>query len=96
MLLFGKMLDPQPPSEWRWRPAWSPWPTSTGTVTHHSHSHDHDHGHDHDHATAMAPRDPPLKFLINLICPGMVLLSFIFSRGRGVAAFAAAGARCTR
>ena len=31
----------------------------------------HEHGHHHS----------PLKFLINLICPGMVLLSFIFSAG---------------
>src|SRR5215471_5551767 len=42
----------------------------------HSHTHDHDHGHDHDHH-----RHSPLKFLIKLICPGMVLLSFIFAAG---------------
>jgi NADH-quinone oxidoreductase subunit L len=44
----------------------------------HDHPHAHDHGHDHGHG-----RDPhsPLKFLIKLICPGMVLLSFIFGAG---------------
>src|ERR1700722_4554499 len=38
----------------------------------HGHDHPHEHGHGHHHAS-------PLKKLINIICPGMVLLSFIFS-----------------
>jgi NADH-quinone oxidoreductase subunit L len=53
----------------------------------HSHTHDHDHAHDHVHPHA-DPHDhshhhhsSPLKALIKLICPGMVLLSFIFSVG---------------
>src|SRR4051812_43013096 len=42
----------------------------------HGHTHDHDHGHDHEHGRH---HHSPLKFLVNLICPGMILLSFIFS-----------------
>jgi len=58
----------------------------------HGHDHDHEHGHTHDHTHTHDAQDhahdhghghvhSPLKFLINLICPGMVLLSFIFSLG---------------
>ncbi len=57
----------------------------------HSHPHDHSHGHTHDHSHGDHSHDhshdahghshSPLKFLINLICPGMILLSFIFSAG---------------
>jgi NADH-quinone oxidoreductase subunit L len=57
----------------------------------HTHDHDHDHGHDHGHTHTHDAHDhghddhghhhSPLKFLIKLICPGMVLLSFIFSAG---------------
>ena len=43
MLLFGKLLDPQPG------------------------------GGEHPHS--------PLKFLVSILCPGMVLLSFVFSAG---------------
>src|SRR5262252_2740385 len=83
MLLFGKRLDPQPPSTVAIAPG----------VEHvhddhdhghshshngHSHSHSHDHGHSHDHAHEH-PHASPLKTLVSLICPGMVLLSFIFS-----------------
>ncbi len=50
--------------------------TRTITSTDHDHDHDHDHGHEHGHHA-----HSPLKFLVNLICPGMVLLSFIFSAG---------------
>jgi len=78
MLLFGKMLDPQPASDVAVAPG----------VEHvhdehdhhhphdhqHAHGHDHDHGHDHRHGS-------PLKMLVSLICPGMVLISFILSAG---------------
>ena len=54
----------------------------------HDHSHDHGHTHDHDHAHTHDAHDShghhhasPLKFLIKLICPGMILISFIFSMG---------------
>src|SRR5450759_3763076 len=56
----------------------------------HDHNHDHAHDHDHDHDHVDRPgglshqhghHHSPLKFLINLICPGMILLSFLFSAG---------------
>jgi NADH-quinone oxidoreductase subunit L len=59
MLLVGKLLDPQPPSDVAVAPGVGPAP--------------HDHGQAH--------RRSPLKFLISLLCPGMVLVSFIFSVG---------------
>ena len=59
MLLVGKLLDPQPPSDVAVAPGVGP--------VH------HDQGHAHQHS--------PLKFLISLLCPGLVLLSFIFSVG---------------
>jgi len=59
MLLAGKRLDPQPPSDVAVAPGVEP-------------AH-HDHGHAHQHS--------PFKFLVSLVCPGMVLLSFIFSVG---------------
>jgi len=61
MLLFGRLLDPQPESA-----------LAVAAGVEHGHSHEHVHEH-HPHA--------PLKWLINLICPGMVLISFIFSAG---------------
>src|SRR6186713_1205662 len=60
----------------------------------HSHDHDHGHDHHHHHDTEHGhigehvhshPHEPnhhhdsPLKFLIKLICPGMILLSFLFA-----------------
>src|SRR5664279_3991199 len=84
MLLFGKTLDPQPKSEVAVAPGVEP------IFEHghdHDHAHDHDHGHDHNHAHGHDPEHghhhphSPLKFLIDLICPGMILLSFIFSAG---------------
>src|SRR6185437_10511560 len=48
----------------------------------HDHSHDHAHDHDHDHSHGHGHHhSSPLKTLIKLICPGMVLLSFLFSAG---------------
>ena len=103
MLLFGKKLDPQPASEVAVAPGVEP-------IYEHGHDHDHrDHGHSHDHGHTHDSRSrsrhdhghghhhhSPLKFLINLICPGMVLLSFIFSAGAVLAAFAAAPSACIR
>jgi NADH-quinone oxidoreductase subunit L len=59
MLLVGKWLDPQPPSEVAVAPGVEP-------AVEHVHAHHH---------------PGPLQNLIRLICPGMVLLSFIFSAG---------------
>ena len=70
MLLLGKKLDPQPASEVAVAPGVEPVPDE------HGHGHaagGSGHGHGHAHS--------PLKKLINFICPGMVLLSFIFSAG---------------
>ena len=89
MLLFGRLLDPQPPS--------------TVAVAHgvehthdehthdehehhhhgipHSHSHEHATGHDHDHDHDHHHHGSPLKVLISLLCPGMVLISFLLSAG---------------
>src|SRR5215467_7107308 len=78
MLLFGKMLDPQPPSTVAVaegvEPVHDDHDHDHGHTHDHSHGHDHDHGHDHHHA-------PATRGLIKLISPGMVLLSFIFSVG---------------
>jgi NADH-quinone oxidoreductase subunit L len=72
MLLVGKWLDPQPASAVAVAPGVEP------VADGHGHGHGqakahptHEHGHVH----------APLKKLINIICPGMVLLSFIFSAG---------------
>src|SRR6266850_1591388 len=88
MLLFGSKLDPQPDSEVAMAPGLE--------HTHGDHNehdgHDHDHGHDHGHSHAhghthehVAGHDhhhgSPWKVLVSLLCPGMVLLSFIFSVG---------------
>jgi NADH-quinone oxidoreductase subunit L len=48
---------------------------------HDDHPHHH-HGLTHDHAhEAIHHHGSPLKILVSLLCPGMVLLSFIFSAG---------------
>jgi NADH-quinone oxidoreductase subunit L len=95
MLFFGKILDPQPKSEVAVAPGVEPIFEHGHDHGHdhshghshdheHGHTHDHDHGHDHSHDHSHGhghhPHSP-LKFLIDLICPGMVLLSFIFSAG---------------
>jgi NADH-quinone oxidoreductase subunit L len=82
MLLFGKKLDPQPASDVAVAPGVEHVHDEHDHHGHshnghsHSHGHDHDHGHEHGHHHAS-----PLKKLVSLICPGMVLLSFIFSLG---------------
>jgi len=88
MLLIGKKLDPQPPSDVA---------VAAGLEhTHdehdhghghahgahdHGHSHDHPHSHDDDHSHAHHHHHGALRGLVSLFCPGMVLLSFIFSAG---------------
>ena len=97
MLLFGKKLDPQPPSDVAVAPGVEPvYEHGHGhdhTHPHdHSHPHDHDHGHDHGHTHSHDHdhdhdhghghhHDSPLRNLIKIICPGMVLLSFLVSAG---------------
>ncbi len=71
MLLFGRMLDPQPPSEVAVAPG----------VEHIHDEHDHHHGHSHQHEHGHHHPSSPLKVLVSLICPGMVLISFLLSVG---------------
>ncbi len=73
MLLVGKLLDPQPHSELAVAPGVEP-------VAEHGHG-AAAHGHGHDGPSGHGGRPGGLKFLVSLICPGMVLLSFIFSAG---------------
>src|SRR5882724_2154060 len=87
MLLFGRKLDPQPASEVAVAPGVEHVHDEHDHHGHshnghsHSHGHDHDHPHDHDHDHGHHHHASPLKKLVSLICPGMVLLSFIFSVG---------------
>jgi NADH-quinone oxidoreductase subunit L len=97
MFFFGRRLDPQPKSDVAVAPGVEPiYDEHTHGHSHdhghthdhdHGHTHDHDHGHSHDHDHDHGPdahghhHHSPLKFLIKLICPGMILLSFVFSVG---------------
>ncbi len=74
MLLLGKKLDPQPVSDVAIAPGVEP--VYDGHGEHGAPEHSHDHGQDHAHH-----HSSPLKKLIDIICPGMVLLSFLFSAG---------------
>src|SRR5712692_11444409 len=77
MLFFGKKLDPQPPSELATAPGLEHTHHHGAPHDHphdHSHNHDHSHGHEHHHGSSA-------KWLVSLLCPGMVFLSFIFSAG---------------
>ena len=81
MLLLGKYLDPQPASDVAIVPGVEP-----VYDEHHGHSHEHPHdSHAHgahdDRAHGGHHAHSPLKTLIDFICPGMVLLSFLFSAG---------------
>jgi NADH-quinone oxidoreductase subunit L len=70
MLLFGRLLDPQPASAVA---------VAAGVEhTHDEHDHHHEHGHSHSHGHHHAS---PLKVLVSLICPGMVLISLLLSIG---------------
>jgi NADH-quinone oxidoreductase subunit L len=77
MLLVGKLLDPQPPSEVAIAPGVEPiyehGHEGGHAEHHHEHAHSHDHGHGHDH------HHGPLRSLVKIICPGMVLISFLIS-----------------
>src|SRR2546422_652181 len=81
MLLLGKMFDPQPPSEVAATPGLEhTHDEHDHDHHHHGHTHEHAHehvtGHDHGHHHAGG-----MRALVSLLCPGMVLLSFIFSAG---------------
>jgi NADH-quinone oxidoreductase subunit L len=86
MLLLGKKLDPQPPSEVAIVPGLE---HTHGEHDHHhdhGHSHTHDehthHGHAHEHAAGQEHHHGGgLRALVSFLCTGMVLLSFIFSAG---------------
>ena len=80
MLLLGKILDPQPVSEVAIAPGVEPVYDEHHHEHRHDHGHGHTHGHSHDHGGSHHAHSP-LKKLIDFICPGMVLLSFIFSAG---------------
>ena len=84
MFFFGRRLDPQPQSDVAIAPGVEPIYDEHAHGHSHSHGHDHGHSHSHDHDHGLAHghhNHSPLKFLIKLLCPGMVLLSFIFSVG---------------
>ena len=70
MLLVGKLLDPQPPSEVAVAPGVEPDPEHGRAAEAHD-----------AHAAHAHPHPGPLQNLIRIICPGMVLVSFIFSIG---------------
>ena len=82
MLLLGKKFDPQPASDVALAPGVEHTHDDHGHDHHHHHGHTHDHahehatGHDHGHHHGGG-----LKALVSLLCPGMVLLSFIWSAG---------------
>ncbi len=79
MMLFGKKLDPQPPSEVAVAPGVE---HTHNDHDHHHHGHTHENaheratGHDHDY-----PHGGGLRTVVSLLCPGMVLLSLIWSAG---------------
>ena len=77
MLLFGRKLDPQPASDVAVIPGLEH--THDEHDHHHGHTHEHAHehvtGHEHGHGHGA------LRALVSIVCPGMVLLSFIFSAG---------------
>ncbi len=75
MLAFGKLLDPQPASDVAIAPGVEPIAGGHGHGAdgHGAAPHHDAHGHGHPQS--------PLKFIVKLLCPGMVGLSFIFSAG---------------
>jgi NADH-quinone oxidoreductase subunit L len=82
MLLAGRKLDPQGPSEVALAPGVAEMPVEDehGHGGHGAHA--PAHGHDaHDAHDAHGHHGSPLKKIISFLCPGMVLLSFIFSLG---------------
>src|SRR5229473_1535178 len=93
MLLLGNKFDPQPPSEVAIAPGLEhthdehdhAQVRAHGADAGHGHAHSHDHGHGHSHDDAQGHEHHhhhgALRGLVSLFCPGMVLLSFIFSAG---------------
>ncbi|HUB82938.1 MAG TPA: proton-conducting transporter membrane subunit, partial [Bryobacteraceae bacterium] len=79
MFFFGKLFDPQPVSDVAIAPGVEPVYEQGHDSGHHTPHHEH-HGHGHD-GHGHGHHSSPLKKLVNIICPGMVLLSFIFSVG---------------
>src|SRR5260370_7292149 len=82
MLFIGRKLDPQPPSTVAVAPGVEHVHDEHDHHGHshngHSHSHDHDHDHDHAHDHGHEHHHgSPLKKLITIISPGMLLLSFV-------------------
>ena len=78
MLLVGKYLDPQEPSAVAVAPGVEPVEDNHGHHHHHHHHGPHGPGGGHGHE---AHHVSPLKKVVSVLCPGMVLLSFIFSAG---------------
>lgn len=84
MLLIGSKLDPQPKSGVAIAPGVEP-------IYQHGHDHagarhhfqQHEHGHDHGstHESHDHHHHSPLKFLVNLICVGMLFVALVFSIG---------------
>jgi NADH-quinone oxidoreductase subunit L len=88
MLLFGKRLDPQPPSPFALAPGVAPIADQHG----HRHSHAAGHSQDHVHSSSAPSHDhgqtdhihhhgSPLRSLVGWICPSLVLISFLLSVG---------------
>jgi NADH-quinone oxidoreductase subunit L len=81
MLLLGRKLDPQSPSEVAIAPGVEP-VHEHADGERHSHPHRHEHGHSHEHGHGHSHHHHSnLRFLINLICPGMLLAAFVFAAG---------------
>jgi len=81
MLLFGKKFDPQPASDVAIAPGVEHTHDDHGHDHHHHHGHTHDHAHEHATGHDHGHHGGGLKALVSLLCPGMVLLSFIWSAG---------------
>jgi len=79
MLLLGKRLDPQPASDVAVAPGVEPVHDDHGHGDAHGHAHGHGHAHAHGNDHAHGHAHSPLKVLINFLCPGMILLSFLLS-----------------
>jgi NADH-quinone oxidoreductase subunit L len=85
MLLLGRKFDPQPPSEVAIAPGVEHIHDEHDHDHHDHHGHTHEHSHEHDAASHSHDHGHQhgggLRALVSLLCPGMVLLSFIWSVG---------------
>jgi len=89
MMLAGRGLDPQGPSEAALAPGVDP----SAASAHHGHGPAHGAADAHDsHGVSRGHAGGGLRKLISLICPGAVLVSFLLSAG-AVAQLAASGKR---